>query len=204
MQNSPSIQDILTSLTTPKIAQILISKYNTLSELSQAPIEELKNIKGIGPKKAQQLQSAFDLARSLSREIASTKPLIDNPENIAALFREEAKAYNVEKLQIVLLNTRKKLIKILTICTGTLDSISVDQRSIFKPAILANAATIILTHNHPSGDPTPSEADIRVTRELQRAGKLLKIEIIDHIIIGRATMDQPKDYTSLRELGYFE
>ena len=71
------------------------------------------------------------------------------------------------------------------------------------PAIAANAAAIILLHNHPSGEPTPSEADIKVTRDLIRAGQLLKIEVLDHVILGRATQERPKDYMSLRELGYF-
>ena len=76
-------------------------------------------------------------------------------------------------------------------------------REVFKSAIAANAAALVLAHNHPSGDPTPSEADIKVTRDLIRAGQLLKIEVIDHIIIGRATAERAKDYASLRELGYF-
>jgi DNA repair protein RadC len=74
---------------------------------------------------------------------------------------------------------------------------------VFRSAISAGAAAVILLHNHPSGDPTPSEADIKVTRDLIRAGQLLKIEVLDHIILGRATLERPKDYVSLRELGYF-
>jgi DNA repair protein RadC len=89
------------------------------------------------------------------------------------------------------------------ISQGTLDTLLVHPREVFKPAIAANAAAIVLVHNHPSGDPTPSEADIKVTRDLIRAGQLLKIEVLDHIIIGRKTQERPKDYSSLRELGYF-
>ena len=87
--------------------------------------------------------------------------------------------------------------------TGTLDTLLVHPREVFKAAIAANAAAVVLAHNHPSGDPTPSEADIKVTRDLIRAGQLLKIEVLDHVIIGRATPERPKDYASLRELGYF-
>ena len=89
------------------------------------------------------------------------------------------------------------------ISDGTLDTILVHPREVFKPAISANAAAIVLTHNHPSGDPTPSEADIKVTRDLIRAGQLLKIEVLDHVILGRKTEDRQKEYVSLRELGYF-
>jgi len=79
----------------------------------------------------------------------------------------------------------------------------VHPREIFRPAITSRAAAVILAHNHPSGDPTPSEADIRVTRDLIKAGQLLKIEVLDHVILGQRTTDRPKDFLSLRELGYF-
>jgi DNA repair protein RadC len=79
----------------------------------------------------------------------------------------------------------------------------VHPREVFRKAIAANAAAVVLAHNHPSGDPTPSEADIKVTRDLIRAGQLLKIDVLDHVIIGRATQERQKDYASLRELGYF-
>jgi DNA repair protein RadC len=109
----------------------------------------------------------------------------------------------VEHFQVVLLNTRRRLIRVERISQGTLDTILVHPREVFKSAISANASAIILAHNHPSGDPTPSEADVKVTRDLIRAGQLLKIEVLDHVIIGRATEQRPKDYVSLRELGYF-
>jgi DNA repair protein RadC len=89
------------------------------------------------------------------------------------------------------------------ISQGTLDTILVNPREVFYPAICRKAAAIVLAHNHPSGDPSPSEADIRVTRDLIRAGQLLKIEVLDHIILGKRTDDRPKDYFSLREAGYF-
>jgi DNA repair protein RadC len=86
---------------------------------------------------------------------------------------------------------------------GTLDTILVHPREVFAPAIVKRASAIVLAHNHPSGDPTPSEADIKVTRDLIRAGQLLKIEVLDHIILGRRTDERPRDWVSLRELGYF-
>jgi DNA repair protein RadC len=95
------------------------------------------------------------------------------------------------------------LIKVETLSQGTLDTILVHPRDVFRSAITANAAAVVIVHNHPSGDPSPSEADIKVTRDLIRAGQLLKIEVIDHVILGRATCDRPKEYASLRELGYF-
>lgn len=129
--------------------------------------------------------------------------MLDGPELIADLLREENRAYDVEHFQVVLLNTRRRLIRIEKVSQGTLDTILIHPREVFKPAIAANASAVVLVHNHPSGDPTPSEADIKVTRDLIRAGQLLKIEVLDHVIIGRATQERPKDFVSLRELGYF-
>ena len=101
------------------------------------------------------------------------------------------------------LNTRRRLILVDKLSQGTLDSLLVHPRDVFRSAIASNAAAIVLAHNHPSGDPTPSESDIKVTRDLIRAGQLLKIEVLDHVIVGRATHERNKDYVSLRELGYF-
>jgi DNA repair protein RadC len=122
---------------------------------------------------------------------------------VADLLREENRFYEVEHFQVVFLNTRRRMIGMERVSQGTLDTLLVHPREVFKAAIAANAAAIILVHNHPSGDPTPSEADIRVTRDLIRAGHLLKIEVLDHIVIGRRTEGRPKDFLSMRELGYF-
>lgn len=110
---------------------------------------------------------------------------------------------DVENLMVIYLNTRKRPISWQVISTGSIDTLLVHAREVFKGAIVLNASAIILAHNHPSGDPCPSEADIKVTRDLIRAGQLLKIDVVDHVILGRATPDQPKTYASLRELGYF-
>jgi len=139
----------------------------------------------------------------MARELQHEAPVLDTPERIADLLREENRLYEVEHFQAVLLNTRRKLIRVEQISQGTLDTILVHPREVFKVAIAANASAIVLVHNHPSGDPTPSEADIKVTRDLIRAGQLLKIEVLDHVIIGKRTEQRPKDFVSLRELGYF-
>jgi DNA repair protein RadC len=118
-------------------------------------------------------------------------------------MRETNRLKNVESFQVLLLNVRKKLIRAEEVSHGLLDTILVHPREVFRAAIAANAAGIVLVHNHPSGDPAPSDADIKVTRDLIRAGELLKIEVVDHVIIGRASAEQAKDYSSLRELGIF-
>lgn len=185
------------------IAGELVRKYGSLQALARASLEELQTVKGIGRDKAVTLAAAFTLARKMAEELRRDAPLLDTPEAVAVLMREEARLRAVETFQILLLNTRRRLIGVVKISDGTLDTILVHPRDVFRPAIAANAAAIVLLHNHPSGETTPSEADIKVTRDLIRAGQLLKIEVLDHVILGRATQERPKDYMSLRELGYF-
>jgi DNA repair protein RadC len=119
------------------------------------------------------------------------------------MLREENRVHEVEHFSVVLLNTRRKLIRVEQITQGTLDTLLVHPREVFKSAIAAGAAAVVLVHNHPSGDPTPSEADIKVTRDLIRAGQLLKIEVLDHVILGRPSNARAQDYASLKELGHF-
>jgi len=185
------------------IAQQLLAKFGTLDALARAPLEELRQVKGVGRDKAVTLKAAFTLARKMAAEMRAEAPLLDTPERIADLLREESRPQDVEQFRVVLLNTRRRLIGLETISQGTLDTLLVHPREVFKRAIAANASAVVLVHNHPSGDPTPSEADIKVTRDLIRAGQLLKIEVLDHVIIGRRTTERQKDYLSLRELGYF-
>jgi DNA repair protein RadC len=186
-----------------EVGKQLLQKFGTLHALAQAGIQDLQKVKGIGRDKAVTLMAAFALARKMAGELQYESPVLDNPEAVVRLLREFNLTKKVETLQVLLLNTRHKLIRVEEISDGTLDTILVHPREVFKCAIAANAAAIVLAHNHPSGDPTPSEADVKVTRDLIRAGQLLKIDVIDHIIIGRATTERAKDYSSLRELGYF-
>ena len=186
-----------------QVAEQLLQKFGSLDNLSRASLGDLRQVKGVGRDKAIALKSAFTLARRMAMELRQDGPVLDNPENVAMLLREENRAYEVEHFQVVLLNTRRKLIRVDQISQGTLDTILVHPREVFKAAISASAAALILVHNHPSGDPTPSEADVKVTRDLIRAGQLLKIEVIDHVILGRASAERAKDYASLKELGYF-
>jgi DNA repair protein RadC len=185
------------------VGRQLVQKYGSLQTLAQTSVQDLQTVKGIGRDKAVTLIAAFTLARKMAKEIQGEAPLLDTPEAVANLMREEARLRRVETFQILLLNTRRRLIRSAQISEGTLDTLLVHPREVFEKAISAGAAAIVLVHNHPSGDPTPSEADIKVTRDLIRAGQLLKIEVLDHVIIGHATQERPKDYMSLRELGYF-
>ena len=195
--------DLIAKLAGKTAAEALAQQFPALTDLAQASFDELQTIKGIGQSKAATIKSAFLLAQRLTRESYGDSPLLDTPDRVADLLREQNRVYTVENFQVVFLNTRRRMIGVQNISQGTLDTILVHPREVFASAILKNAAAIILVHNHPSGDPTPSEADIKVTRDLIRAGQLMKIEVLDHVILGRRTEERPRDYVSLRESGYF-
>jgi DNA repair protein RadC len=187
-----------------RVGQIVLQRYgDSLNALALASVDELCGLPGVGRDKAVTLVAAFALARRMEKERRDDSPVLDNPPTVVNFMRETNRLNKVESFQVLLLNTRKRLIRLEEISRGLLDTLLVHPREVFRAAIVANAAGVVLVHNHPSGDPTPSEADIKTTRDLIRAGQLLKIEVVDHIIIGRASAERAKDYSSLRELGHF-
>ena len=186
-----------------QVGQNLLTRFGSLNALALTPVDEVRKVPGIGRDKAATLVAAFALARRMEQERREESPVLDNPATVVSFMRETNRLKNVESFQVLLLNTRKRLLRAEEISEGTLDTLLVHPREVFRAAIVANAAAIVLVHNHPSGDPAPSEDDIRVTRDLIRAGQLLKIEVLDHIILGRATVERARDYSSLRQLGYF-
>lgn len=193
----------LKGISAVSVAEQMLQRFRTLGELARASVDDLRKVKGVGRDKAIALKAAFTLAQRMAAELHGEAPLLDTPERIADFLREDNRFLDVETFQIVLLNTRRRLIRVEQLSQGTLDTLLVHPREVFRPAISANAAAVVVVHNHPSGDPTPSEADIKVTRDLIRAGQLLKIDLLDHVVLGRRTSERPKDYASLRELGYF-
>ena len=186
-----------------EVGKYLMARFGSLQALALASVDDLRQVKGIGRDKAVTLVAAFALAHKMAGELQEESPLLDKPENIVRLLRAKNLVKDVETLQVLLLNTRRRLIRVEEITNGTVDTLLVHAREVFRSAISANASAIVLAHNHPSGDPTPSEADIKVTRDLIRAGQLLKIDVLDHVILGRKSETRQKDYASLRELGYF-
>ncbi len=186
-----------------ELGKALIQRFGSLGELARATLEELQKIRGVGRDKAIALKAAFTLARRMAAEIQTAAPLLDQPEAVADLLREECRPYTVEHFYALLLDTRRRLVRKEVLTRGTLDAAIVHPRDVFRHAVAANASAVVLVHNHPSGDPTPSKADITVTRDLIWAGQLLKIEVLDHIILGRRTNERERDYYSLKEHGYF-
>ena len=194
--------ELLATLAGKAAAEALVQHYAGLTALAQASFDELQLVKGIGQSKAAAIKSAFLLAQRLTRETYPEAPLLDTPERVADLLREQNRPYLVENFQVIFLNTRRRMIGMRVLTQGTLDTLLVHPREVFRSAIAAGAAAIVVAHNHPSGDPTPSEQDIKVTRDLMRAGQLLKIELVDHIILGRRTEERPRGFISLREMGF--
>ena len=196
-------EELLSSIAGEEAAEALLDRFGNLTSLAQASFDELTQVPGIGKSRAKAIKSAFLLAQRLSRESYLEAPLLDTPERVADLLREDNRLYTVENFQVALLNTRRRLLCVHNVSQGTLDTLLVHPREVFFQAIQKRAAALILVHNHPSGDPTPSEADIKITRDLIRAGQILRIEVLDHVILGQRTESRPKDYVSLRETGYF-
>lgn len=184
-----------------QLAQELLRQFGTLDQLAGAPLEIVAKTKGVGETKAIQLKAAFELARRLAESARGNLHLITTPAEAAACVREEFRLLDREEFHVLLLNTKNALLKICPVSRGSLNASVVEPREVFKDAITASAAGMILVHNHPSGDPTPSSEDIAITRRLVKAGELLGIAVHDHIILGRRGLGREQDFVSLKELG---
>ena len=188
-----------------ELAETLLLQYGSLSALSRTSIAELQKIRGIGKEKAKILKAALEIGRRLVQENVGENPRIASPEEAAAVLRERARGLDREVFWVLLLDTKSRLMAPpCEVSKGTLNSSLVHPREIFKPAIQNSAASIILAHNHPSGDPSPSAQDIRITKKLIEAGTTMEIKVLDHLIIGRKTRDGANDFLSLREAGLAE
>lgn len=182
------------SCNSPLIAE-LTNRFSTLQELTSATITELTEIKGLGPVKASILLAAIELAKRLNKPPADEPKIILGPQDVANLVMFEMRFLDREHFRAIMLNTKNHVIKIETVAIGTLNSTAIHPRELFKSAIKSSAASIILVHNHPSGNPTPSEQDIEITQRLVEVGKLIGIEVLDHVIIGSFA------FTSFKEKG---
>lgn len=163
-------------------AQKLLSHFGSLQKLSEASIEELSSIKGIGLAKAAQIKAAFEIGRRLSTQAPSYKSKeLTDPEKVYRLVKSKLKDYHKEHFYIIALNSRNY--SIAEVSVGSLNASIVHPREVFAEAIKSKAASVIFVHNHPSGDPDPSEGDLLLTKKLVESGKILGIEVFDHIIV---------------------
>ncbi len=178
-----------------QVGQRLLNTFGGISGLHRADFDEVCSQRGIGQAKAAQIKAALELGHRLSIESPEDRKAIHSPRDAADLVKYEMSALEQEELWVMLLDTRNRVLRIDTIYRGSLNSSQVRVGELFKNAVRRAAAAIIVVHNHPSGDPTPSPDDVAVTRAIVQAGKLLDIEVLDHLIIGSG------QYVSLKERG---
>src|SRR5476651_1034216 len=182
------------------LAEFLLTHFGSLEALSRAPVDELARIKGIGQAKAIGLKAAFALAARLARTEAESRP-VDTPEDVARLLGEEMRLLDHESVRVVCLNTQNKVLAVEEVTRGTLNESLFHPREAFRPALARQAHAVILVHNHPSGDPRPSPADVAVTRRMKQAGEVLQIDLLDHVILGAPRAGVEKNYFSFKNEG---
>ncbi len=162
--------------------QRLLSTFGNVKAISEASLEELSKVRGIGLAKAAQIKAAFEIGNRVSSQTFSYKSKeLNNPEKVYKLIKSKLKDYNKEHFYLIALNSRNWSVADVSI--GTLNANLVHPREVFAEAIKNKAASVIVAHNHPSGDPEPSEDDLEITKRLIEAGKILGIEVVDHIIV---------------------
>lgn len=178
-----------------EVGQRLLQEFGGLRGLHRVPFKELMDQHGMGEAKASQIKAAIELGRRLTLESPEEKLVINSPADAAALVQYEMSALEQEHLRVILLDRRNRVLVIVEVYKGSVNSSQVRVGELFKEAIRTNSSAIIVTHNHPSGDPTPSPDDVAVTRAIVQAGKLLDIDVLDHLVIGQGK------WISLKERG---
>jgi DNA repair protein RadC len=178
-----------------QVGNRLLQEFGGLAGIHRADFNEVRNQHGIGPAKAAQIKAAIELGRRLTAVSPEERPAIHSPADAAALVQFEMSALEQEELHVMLLDTRNRLLDIDKVYRGSVNTSQVRVGELFKSAVRRNAAAILVIHNHPSGDPTPSPDDVGLTRNIVQAGKLLDVEVLDHLVIGRGR------YVSLKERG---
>lgn len=178
-------------------AASLLAKYGGLVGLARAPHHDLSvnGGHGIGAAKAAKIKAALEIGRRLLSASSDEKPQVKSPADAANLLMMEMQALEQEHLKVILLDSKNRVLKVVTVYVGSLNTSVVRVGELFREAIRANAAAIIVAHNHPSGDPTPSPEDVKVTELIVQAGQLMDIDVLDHVIIGQ------QRYVSLKERG---
>jgi len=182
-----------------EVGRQLLEKYKSLTGISRCSVKELRKIPGIGQTKALELVAAFGLGQRLAHETLS-KQKLDSPELVSELVGQEMRRLRTESLRVILLDTRYRLLHIEEVSVGSLNESIAHPREIFRPAITYSAYAVIVVHNHPSGDASPSQTDHSLTRRLAEAAELLQIKLLDHVIIGAPSEGNP-GYFSFKEAG---
>jgi DNA repair protein RadC len=177
------------------LSQRLLVEYDGLLGLMKLDVTELARVRGLGPAKAAKLKATLEIASRVLAMGPETRPQISSPDDVVNLVAIEMAALEQEQLRVVLLDSKHRVMSIRTIYQGSVNQAQVRIAELFREAIRGNAVAVVMVHNHPSGDPTPSGADVSLTAEVAKAGDLLGIDVLDHLIIGRGR------HVSLRRLG---
>ena len=179
-----------------RLSEKLMSKAGSLANLLPWGKADFMRIEGIGPVKALQIVAVMELARRVIRSKVGLSPTLDSPESVFDFALPMTHGLEVEKFWTLCLNRKNRLIREIEVTVGTASSSLVHPREVFKEAVRLGASAIIVFHNHPSGDPAPSSADIKVTRRLREAADIMDIDLLDHVIIGHPEQDP-------RKLGFY-
>ncbi|MBS0632509.1 MAG: DNA repair protein RadC [Verrucomicrobia bacterium] len=184
------------------LATRLIAEAGSLAGLISWKEADYRRLKGIGHVKALQLLTVMEIAKRVVGQQAGESPLLNNAQLVAAHIQSVAHGLEVEKFWVLCLNRKNRLLRRVEITSGTASSVLAHPREVFREAIREAASAVVCAHNHPSGDPTPSSADIQITRQLSEAAKTIDIQLIDHVIVGRTGADpRGLGYYSFREAG---
>jgi DNA repair protein RadC len=183
-----------------QLGEELIRRFGGLEQLARQSVAEIAKVNGIGKAKATLLKAAFALHERAYARLRERRPL-NHPKEIHAVMAERMYALNVEVLYGLALDSKLNLIRSYEISSGLLNQTLIHAREAYRGAIAASAAHLVLVHNHPSGDPSPSADDVRITRQMLNVGEVLGIPLIDHVIIGRASSNNPNGYVSLKQTG---
>lgn len=193
--STPELLAIVTGCTHLADAAHLLATFEGLPGLAQAIHTEIADLDGLGPTSAARIKAAFELGRRLLVAVPADRPQVRSPADIANLLMAEMSLLQQEELRVASLDTRNRVLDLETVYRGSVNSAACRVAEIFRKAIRLNAPCIIILHNHPSGDPTPSPEDVAITKLCVEAGKLLNIDVLDHLIIGC------QRYVSLKERG---
>jgi len=184
------------------ISRQLITEAGSLAALTRWREADFRRIKGIGRIKALQLITVMEIASRVLRTESGENPLLNRPELIFTHFRSQATVLSIEKFWVLCLNRKNRLIRQVELTSGTATSSLAHPREVFREAVHHGATSVVCVHNHPSGDPAPSAADVQVTRQLREAARALDIELLDHVIVGQPAADpRGRGFYSFREAG---
>lgn len=196
LRNGPADSELM------DVAQHMIAEAGSLGAMANWQLVDYVRWPGVGPGRATLLLAVAEIARRMARPVTAEAPVLNRPELVAAHMDTLIRGLEVEKFWVLCLNRKNRLKKMCEVTSGTATSSLAHPREVFRCAIRESAAAVVCVHNHPSGDPAPSAADVQVTRQLRDAAKAVDIELLDHIVLGRASADpQGRGFYSFREAG---